>query len=172
MVNSSTKTRFALLVVALLGLAVFAGLSIMGKSEKEPDISAPTDSTISQDIPEDVALNIEEKSDLIKVSAPLPTSVISSPLELRGEARGIWYFEATFPIVIVDWDGRIIGKGYVSALSDWMTEEFVPFEGVVEFEKPEIIGEFAKRGAIIFQKSNPSGLPENDDALEIPVFFE
>jgi hypothetical protein len=170
-VNSSTKTRFALLVVALLGLAVFVGLSIMLKSEKEPDISAPTDS-ISQDIPEDVALHIEEKSDLIKVSAPLPTSVISSPLKLKGEARGTWYFEATFPIVIVDWDGRIIGEGYVSALSDWMTEEFVPFEGVVEFEKPEIIGEFAKRGGIIFQKSNPSGLPENDDALEIPVFFE
>ena len=55
-------------------------------------------------------------------------------------------------------------------------------EGVIEFEKPEYIGDFSRRGALILRKDNPSGLPEYDpegeqvsygagDALEIPILF-
>ena len=28
-----------------------------------------------------------------------------------------------------------------------------------------------KRGSLILKKDNPSGMPEHDDALEIPIFF-
>ena len=72
------------------------------------------------------------------------------------------------PIVVVDWDGRIIGEGYAEALGEWMTEEFVPFAGTVTFDVPD----YKERGAVIFQKNNPSGLPEHDGALEIPVTFK
>jgi len=39
-------------------------------------------------------------------------------------------------------------------------------------ENPENIGDFSRRGALILQKDNPSGLPEHDDALEISIRFE
>lgn len=131
------------------------------------------------EIPEDVAEHIRSKADRIVISEPRPMSVISSPLTFRGEARGMWYFEADFPVVLVDWDGRIIAEGYASALLDpndpnatWMTEEFVPFRGTLEFENPSWDAEFSRRGSLILQRDNPSGLPEHDDALEIPVRFE
>lgn len=118
------------------------------------------------------------KEDLIQVESPRAGEVISSPLTIKGEARGFWFFEASFPVILVDWDGRIIAQGIATAKSDpadggagWMTTEFVPFEAELKFEKPEFVGDFSKRGALIFKKDNPSGLPEHDDALEMPILF-
>jgi len=113
------------------------------------------------------------KDDLIVLYSPEENETVSSPLEIEGDARGTWYFEASFPIVLTDWDGKIIAQGIAQAQDEWMTEDFVPFEAELEFESPYNEGdpEFMRRGSLILQKDNPSGLPENDDALEITVFF-
>ena len=100
----------------------------------------------------------------------LPTSGMT--ISWTGFAKGNWFFEASFPIVVVDWDGRIIGNGIATAKDEWMTEKFVPFEGTITFEKPAGAEERLKRGAVIFRRDNPSGLPQNDAALEIPVYFK
>ncbi|MDP2676953.1 MAG: Gmad2 immunoglobulin-like domain-containing protein [bacterium] len=117
-----------------------------------------------------------EKVDIIRLDSPRPNQVITSPLTITGEARGTWYFEASFPIILVDWDGRIIAQHYAQAQDEWMTENFVPFVGALEFEKPYDdtgnVPDFMKRGSLILQKDNPSGLPQFDDALEIPILFE
>ena len=107
-----------------------------------------------------------EKQDLIRVNSPRPNELIQSPLEIKGEARGTWYFEASFPIKLIDEVGNEIGHAIAQAQSDWMTEDFVPFEANLEFTKPK-----SKKGTLIFKKDNPSGLPENDDELRIPVRF-
>lgn len=114
-----------------------------------------------------------EQNDLITVSYPKPEDIITSPVTVKGEARGSWYFEATFPIMVVDWDGRIIGEGHAQAKGDWMTSEFVPFEATIAFSKPNDIkpGTYSEKGAIIFKKDNPSGDPRRDAALEVPVVF-
>lgn len=127
---------------------------------------------------DDMQAHIDSKAGRIQLESPEPLAVIESPLTIRGQARGVWYFEATFPIVLADWDGLIIAEGYATAEGDptsdgserasWMTEEFVPFSATLEFEKPE----FGNRGTLILQKANPSGLSEHDDALEVPIFFE
>jgi hypothetical protein len=49
-----------------------------------------------------------------------------------------------------------------------MTDEFVAFEGTLEFKKPSS----GDKGMLILKRNNPTGLPEHDDALEIPVFFK
>src|SRR3990167_3722289 len=87
--------------------------------------------------------------DLIEITSPQPNEEITSPLVVRGQARGNWYFEATFPIVLVDWDGRIIAESFAQAQGEWMTENFVPFRGVIDFEMPADIGDFSDRGAVI-----------------------
>ena len=97
---------------------------------------------------------------------------VSSPLTITGEARGYWFFEASFPVILTDWDGRIIAQHYATADGEWMTEEFVPFETTIEFETPESWGGPVNRGTLILKRDNPSGLPEHDAALEIPVVFE
>lgn len=113
---------------------------------------------------------VSRYKDLIAVSLPPANGMVSSPMTVRGEARGPWYFEASFPITVVDWDGVIIGEGYAEAQGDWMTTEYVPFEGTITFTVPESTP--YHRGAVIFKKDNPSGLPEHDDAFELPVLFE
>lgn len=112
-----------------------------------------------------------QQNDSLIVNNPKSDQLIESPLELSGQVRGTWLFEANSPVVLVDWDGLIIAEGYIEATEDWMTEDFVPFTGVLIFEKPEDIGEFSDFGFIIFNKANPSGLPENDDALEFRIRF-
>lgn len=105
----------------------------------------------------------------IEVESPKSGEEIQSPFHVMGRARGIWFFEGSFPVMLVDWDGRIIAQGSAAAQGEWMTEEFVPFEAVLEFEKPDL---YPERGALILKKDNPSGLPENDAAVEIPIQYE
>ncbi|MDD5098255.1 MAG: Gmad2 immunoglobulin-like domain-containing protein [Candidatus Pacebacteria bacterium] len=111
---------------------------------------------------------IPSKDDLIVVESLVSNSEISSPLTIVGKARGTWFFEASFPIVITDWDGLIIAEGYATANGDWMTKDYVPFSATIEFTRPS----YETRGFLILKKDNPSGLPENDNALEIPVIFK
>jgi hypothetical protein len=102
------------------------------------------------------------------VDAPYPGELITSPIRVWGRARGTWFFERDFPIVLKDANGEIIAEGFVTAKDEWMTEKFVPFEGTLAFEKPKTVD----RGTLTFEKDNPTDLPENDDAREIPVLFK
>lgn len=105
-----------------------------------------------------------EKMDLIRVGYPRPNQIVVSPLMITGEARGTWFFEASFPVILKDANGQIIASGIAQAKSDWMTENFVPFEAKLEFARPQ-----TSTGVLILRKDNPSGLPEHDDFLEMPV---
>ena len=110
---------------------------------------------------------LDKIDDLIRVENPEPYQTINSPLVIKGEARGYWFFEADFPIKLLDEKENLIALQIATAQSDWMTEDFVPFEAVLEFETPA-----AERGFLVFEKDNPSGLQENADELRIPVVFE
>lgn len=108
-----------------------------------------------------------EKMGLIKTTAPRPSEVVSSPLELAGYARGYWFFEANFPVMMLDEDGTELGRSFVTAQDDWMTEDFVEYRGTFDFGEPK-----GKRGTLVLKKANMSDLPENDDELRVPVLFE
>jgi hypothetical protein len=112
-----------------------------------------------------------DKSDLIRVDNIKVGDSVKSPLTVTGQARGTWFFEGSFPLVLVDWDGKIIAQGYAQFQGEeWMTTNFVPFRGVIEFIRPDT--SVSNRGALILQKDNPSDQRELDDALEIPIVFE
>lgn len=109
-----------------------------------------------------------EKVDLIKVFSPSYKSSIKTPVTITGEARGNWFFEASFPIEIKDNNGKVIGNGIAQAIGEWMTEDFVPFEAEIEFTSPGP----NQSGTIVLHKDNPSGLPQNDDSLSVPIVFK
>lgn len=110
--------------------------------------------------------NTVEKKDLIRVSLPRPNEILRSPLTVEGEARGFWYFEASFPVRLKDKNGNEIAVAVAQAQDDWMTTNFVPFKTVLTFDKPG-----TDEGYLVFEKDNPSGLPENADELSFPVLF-
>lgn len=113
-------------------------------------------------------------SDVIVVTSPAPGATIgagsgTSTITIIGKARGSFYFEASFPVSIVDWDGRIIAEGHAEAQGDWMTSDFVPFSATLTYTEPEGSN---KRGTLILHNDNPSGDPARDKALEIPIMFK
>jgi len=116
-------------------------------------------------------LSNQELDNLIQVKQPALNQVIKSPLVVTGKARGYWYFEASFPIRIFDDNGIELGLALAQAGRDpamgevnWMTEDFVPFAAILEFKEP-----LTERGVLVLEKDNPSGLPEHDAELRIPI---
>jgi hypothetical protein len=107
-----------------------------------------------------------EKDDLIRISEPRPNAVTTSPLTVKGVARGNWFLEASFPVRLFDENGELIARGTAQARAPWMTEEFVPFETALTFAQPT-----TETGTLLLERDNPSGLPENEDALRVPVRF-
>ena len=103
----------------------------------------------------------------IKIEAPQANAVVKNLSEIRGKAKGTWYFEGSFPVKVVDANGIEIGGGLAMALGDWMTEEYVDFKGTVEFAEPE-----TGTGVMEFRRDNPSGLPEHDKKIKVPIKFE
>ena len=73
------------------------------------------------------------KSDSIRVTRPLLSDAVQSPLVVTGEARGTWYFEATFPVRLLDANGVVLVERYAQAEGEWMTEAFVPFRAELRF---------------------------------------
>ena len=121
--------------------------------------------------PEDVYnLRLEKikgKENLIRVEEPLPLAIVKNGFFIKGQARGNWYFEASFPVSLIDEKGNTVVNSYLEAIGEWMREDFVAFEKEFFFEsEPQ-----SKYGLLILKKDNPSGLPEQADQIEIPVRF-
>jgi hypothetical protein len=125
---------------------------------------------LSENTSQSLYINELQKTDLIRVDSPQPNQTIQSPLTITGVARGSWFFEASFPVVLTNWDGLIIGKGIANAKGNWMTTDFVPFEARLTFTVDK--KSYSNKGTLILRKDNSSGLSKNDDAIEIPVILE
>lgn len=106
-------------------------------------------------------------SDMIRVTSPQPNAIVSSPLIITGEARGNWYFEASFPIRLYDANNKLLGTAVAQAQGEWMTTNFVPFRATMKFSTPA-----TATGTLVFEKDNPSGLPQNAMEYRMPVRFQ
>lgn len=114
----------------------------------------------------DVVKHYTKNGDKVRITNLEPWQEVRSPLTVRGEAVGGWFFEASFPIRFLDRNGREIAVTPAQAQGEWMTSDFVPFEATLTFDAPEAGG-----GYLILEKDNPSGLPEHAARYEFPVLF-
>lgn len=103
----------------------------------------------------------------VVVSNPMSGSVTGKSFRVTGKARGTWYFEASFPVRILDAKGAVIATGIAQAKEEWMTTEFVPFD--VEIKVPD---SYIGPAMLMLQKDNPSGLVEKDASISIPFTIE
>ncbi len=102
----------------------------------------------------------------VVVEYPIENSLITSPVSISGQARGWWFFEASFPITLKDSNNVTLGQGIAQAQGDWMTENYVPFSSIISYTTPA-----TPTGKLILHRDNPSGEPQNDDQFEVLITF-
>jgi len=144
----------------ILCLIAVAGVACGGAPKPSPE---PQPATVGEAPATEPAAQDEA---LIRVAAPAADAVVTSPLVVTGEARGKWYFEANFPVTLLDAHGAPVVRGYATAQGEWMTEEFVPFKAELAFTAPA-----SASGTLLIEKANASGLPEHAAEVRIPVRF-
>lgn len=104
----------------------------------------------------------------LTVHTPTNNEMITSPLVVSGTAKGGWYFEGSFPMVLVDSNGTTIATSHVQAEGDWMSSSAVPFTGTLTFPiDPATVGKHF--GTLILKNDNASGDPQFDKSVSIKV---
>ena len=152
------KALFAITLI-IIALAIMIGRLMM-----RPAIQAPvTDDQSVQPAPTATVQPIE--TDHFRLNGITYDQTVSSPLTLTGAAKG-WYFEASFPVQVLDANGAVLAQVPAQAQSDWMTADWVPFSVTINFVKPS-----TATGKLIFKNDNPSGDPARDERVEVPVKF-
>lgn len=176
------KTAYLVLGIVVVTAIILQIVQFFSKENpviKEAPITQTTE--VNNDVNQDFVLEGEKATSTIEatttdevsesanklavVSEPQSNSVISSPLVVKGEAPGYWFFEASFPVKLVDNDGNLIAVTPASAQSDPLTENFVPYKALLEFNTT------ATSGYLVLTNDNPSGLPEYELSVKIPVTF-
>lgn len=109
------------------------------------------------------AMYTNATADSIVVTTPAPGASLGSTFTVSGQARGTWYFEANFPIKVVDQNGALLVQLPVQAIGEWMTEAFVPF--TVDVTVPNYSGP----ATLVLEKDNPSGEAAFDASVAIPI---
>ena len=145
-------------IYSLLLITIF---TVSCKDEKSIDRTFPM-----TEIQEKTERSNDTLNDLLRVKNPVPGQLITSPLEITGEARGYWFFEANATVELLDGNMNQISETYTTAMGEWMTEDWVPFSGTLTFEKPA-----TENGHLVLHKANASGLKENEMSDTIPVKF-
>jgi len=98
---------------------------------------------------------------------PFEIDKTSEMITFSAETPGTMFFEASFPVTVKDASGNIVYFGLATADGEWMTEAYVPFTASLEKQADPS----TETGTMIFQRDNPSGLPEHDSSFEVPVVF-
>ena len=95
----------------------------------------------------------------IKLNNINPGQQLTSPIIIEGDVPGNWYFEASFPIKLIDASGTEIAVGIAQAKGDWMTEDWVDFEALLNFTNPKIMNKRVLSQTII-------------DGVKLVLFFQ
>ena len=102
----------------------------------------------------------------VLVFTPAKGAAVASPVAVVGEVPGNWSFEAEFSVQLKNSKGDIVAQAPAHLLGDWQTTNLVPFSVQLTFA-----GSQSGSGTLVLQKDNPSGLPQNEDSVSIPVRF-
>jgi hypothetical protein len=141
-----------------------AGLPIMESYPRQ--CKTPDGRTFAEELPPTKPTYINATSGVISVTTPTPDSVTGKEFEVHGVARG-WYFEGSFPVVVLDKDGKSLVVTPAQAQGDWMTSSPVPF-----IAKIKVPNTYIGKATILLKKDNPSGLSEHDASMSFPIIIE
>lgn len=109
----------------------------------------------------------EPLSSKVVVTFPKKDQVVQKKFTVIGKAPGNWFFEASAPVLVKDKDGTKIAQTTAQVQGDWMTIELVDFTADIN-----IVSGYSGPATLVLLKDNPSGLPENDDSVEIAIVIQ
>lgn len=158
------KTGWTLVILSILIIVAAIILFVLPGKTKAPTVE--NQATTTPDVVTPAAQN-PQFEDMLVVESLKNNDKVASPLTITGRARGGWYFEASFPVQIKNASGTVIAEGPAQAQGSWMTQDYVPFKITLTFPAQAA----GSKGTAVLHNDNPSGLPENDKSLEIPVTF-
>jgi len=153
--------RFGWILVSILAIVIVVMAVILFTVPAPNPTPAPTPPT-----PSPTTTPAPFSSENVRVFRPIAGDNVPRQFTVLGEARGSWFFEASFPIKVVDTNNNQVGTGIAMTAENWMTAEFVPFTAQVTVEN------YSGPATLVFLKDNPSGLPENDDSVEFSIIVE
>jgi hypothetical protein len=152
--------------VVVVIVAFFLIMMVYSRVSKDATPETPQPETPAPVEPSPFKL-ISEKGIEIFIDEPKTGVPIGNPLHISGKAPGNWFFEASAPVTLTNWDGLIIGEGYIQATGEWMTTDYVPFIGEITYTKPD----YGANGYLILKKDNASGEPIHDDSAQMTLTF-
>jgi Sporulation and spore germination len=91
-----------------------------------------------------------------------PKVTVACPFLIKGRIPGNWFFEGQFPIKVLD-NNQNITTIIATASEDWMTTSPVQFEASYDCQNCK------NNLNLLFEKDNPSGLPQNNDSILVPI---
>lgn len=103
----------------------------------------------------------------VSVSSPKENATVAHTFTVVGQVPGAWSFEAQFPVQVRDMQGNVLGRAIGTVQGDWMTEALVPFTTSIT-----VMASYHGPALLILMKDNPSGLPEHDDSITIPIVIQ
>ncbi|MFA7309592.1 MAG: Gmad2 immunoglobulin-like domain-containing protein [Candidatus Paceibacterota bacterium] len=157
------KGMWVVVVLLFVVIAVLGYLLIVTPAPNTGTVATTTGTGNSADIdtPGTTPLNSR-----VVVDAPRSGAAVFKTFTVTGKAPGPWYFEASFPVQVRDVNNAVVGRGLATALSDWMTTEDVAFKADITVDS------YTGPATLVLMRDNPSGLPENDDSVSIPITIQ
>ncbi len=105
-------------------------------------------------------------AEYIVVTNPLPGAVTGKEFKVTGKARG-FYFEASFPVQVLDENGQQLFIGPAQAQGEWMVDAFVPFS--IDVKVPDT---YIGPATLVLRKDNPSDMRQYDASISFPFTIE
>lgn len=129
-----------------------AGKMIKQDPKEDPDNTTNSTSTVNK------------SNANIKLTNVSDGDTISRTTTIKGEAKGPWYFEGSFSLIVKDPSGNQIDGMPAQAQGNWMQSGFVPFKAELD------LSNYSGSQVILeFQKANPSGMAQHADSYSIQV---
>ncbi len=153
------RRHYLTLIILLFGLSIWGLLSTLNDSLSQHKTTAQN--TTQPEVPAQAPVITQD----IVVDGVLDGDTITSPVTIKGKAKGTWFFEGSFPVSLVAADGTTIATVAAKAEDNWMTENFVPFTATLNFITPTDV----HSGYIVLKKDNPTDDPQFDKSVVIKV---
>lgn len=158
-----------LAVVALVAVASVVLYAIMKNPPSESPsngngnvaVNAPTNAPVT---PPPALVGTYVNSTAAMIGADSVTANSTTQVTIVGQAVGNWFFEASFPVEILDNANNVIGQGIAEAQTDWMVVTMVPYVAVITLNAP-----YSGPATVVLHKDNPSGEPVNDASVSFNV---
>lgn len=141
-----------------LTIAVACGAGYFLLTTPPPVSEQPTDGIKKEHVQKDMGIHVD---------SPAAMQQVDGVTQITGDAHGSWFFEGSFPIVLLDAQSNEVAYGVATAEGEWMTDAAVPFAGEID-----TTGLVAGTYFVMLKKDNPSGLPENDAQTSFPIVVQ